>query len=79
MADVKAQIQHMRETPGFMLLMQHWNVQREQIISEAKAARASEKQIKNLARLDGFDEAVAVVARMAREEEVTHSDPELGE
>ena len=69
-ADSVAQhIRNMRNTEGYKILMLHWNVQREAIIAEGKKARRDEKTIKMWARLEGFDDAVALVNKLAKVDE----------
>ena len=76
---VAQHIQAMRNSTGFRILMEHWNVEREKILEEGKVRRSEEKKIQLWAKLDGFDSAVAKVARLANLKEESDQDPELGD
>lgn len=77
--DVANHIQAMRQSYGFKILLEYWNVEREKIIAEGKARRSEQKQIQMWAKLDGFDDAVAIIAKLANMKETPDEDPELGE
>jgi len=72
-------IQSMRQTYGFRILLEHWNVEREKILAEGKVRRSEEKKIQMWSKLDGFDSAVAIIAKLANLKEEPESDPELEE
>lgn len=77
--DVSNHIQAMRQSYGFKILLEYWNVEREKIIAEGKVRRSEQKQIQMWSKLDGFDSAVAIIAKLANMKESPESDPELGE
>ena len=77
--DVANHIQAMRQSYGFRILLEHWNVEREKILAEGKARRSEQKQIQLWSKLDGFDSAVAIIAKLANMKESPDEDPELGE
>lgn len=59
-------INQMCETGGFKIFVQFLNAEREKIIAEGKKARGEEKQIKNWAKLDGFDKVMELLTKLRK-------------
>jgi hypothetical protein len=62
---VKAHVSAMVASTGYQIVLQYLNIAREKIIEEGKAARSEERQIRNWARLAGYDEVVATINKLA--------------
>lgn len=62
---VTTHIKGMMATPGYHILLQYLNLDRENIIEEGKKARKEEKMIKMWARLEGFDQVIKRITHLA--------------
>lgn len=61
-------VEHMRQHPGFPVLVEFWNAQREALIAAGKAAAKKKNEFDARAfwcTLDGFDKACSMVEKIA--------------
>ena len=62
---VKSHVANMVASPGYQIVLQYLNIERENIINEGKEARKEEKLIRKWSELAGFDRVVAMINKLA--------------
>lgn len=62
---VRNHVSAMIASPGYQIVLQYLNVERENIINEGKESRREEKLIRKWSELSGFDRVVAMINKLA--------------
>jgi len=62
--NVRNLINRMCETDGYKIFINYLNLEREKIILDGKRSRTNESQIKNWAKLDGFDKCIEIINKL---------------
>lgn len=62
---IRNHVQNLIASPGYHIVLQYLNVERENIINEGKESRKEEKLIRKWSELAGFDRVVAMINKLA--------------